>query len=388
MRSGVADYLGDLVPLLPREWDIDVFVDDDHGPRTVAGRAPCRPHYRWEREHRRRAFDLNLYQVGNNVAHAYMMPYALQRPGLLTLHDAILHPARAIATLGRGDPRGYRAAARRCRADVGGDLAHLAAAGLAGPAVFWRFPLAEDLVRSSSLTVVHGETLAGWLSAVTGNDNVGSVVHWRRVPGAPPETIARWRARHSASDVPLLGTFGHIGREHRVRVILDGLAGLAPRHDFRLAVVGGVSPELGLEVRARDLGLADRVHWLGRVPSEEFGAALRAVDVGLNLRYPSARSSSGTLQQLLVAGKPVVVSDLVHLRDLPDECVARVPPLGGAREAESFAAALEPWLADRAVRERAATAAGAWAGQAITPEGMAESYVAAVARALGEPVAA
>lgn len=387
-RSGIADYVADLVSIMPPAWEIEIFCDDDGGPRVIADRAPCKPHHLWEGEHARRPFDLNLYQVGNNVAHAYALPYVQRTPGLLTLHDAIVHPSRALATLGRRDPGGYRATAQRCRADIGGDLAHLAAAGLAGPALFWRFPMAEDLVRASRLTVVHGVMLAAWLSAVTGNDNVRSVVHWRRVPDAPSETIAQWRAQRSPDEVPLLGTFGHIGRAHRMHVVLDGLARLATRYEFRFAVVGTVSSGLGLEDRARELGLADRVEWLGGVPPKEFGAALRAVDIGVNLRYPTARSSSGTLQQLLVAGKPVVVSDLIHLRDIPEDCVARVPPAGGSGEAELLAAAIEPWLADPTARERAGMAAGVWAGRTITPEAMAESYVAAVAHALGRRVAA
>ncbi|MEA2489155.1 MAG: hypothetical protein QOH21_947, partial [Acidobacteriota bacterium] len=45
----------------------------------------------------------------------------------------------------------------------------------------------------------------------------------------------------------------------------------------------------------------------------------------VNLRYPSAGETSGTLIRAFDAGKPVAVSDYAQFAELPDDCVVKIP---------------------------------------------------------------
>lgn len=388
--SGIADYVVDLLPLLPAEWTIDAFVESpDQVEATRVERLALR-----ELEEARSpgvldAYDLCVYQIGNGAEHVPVMPLVRERPGLLALHDAVVHPARVHAHLDGGDFHGYRRAAADARPDVGEELAELVATGLWGPSTYWTFPLSEDLVRASRLTVVHGELAAAWLRALVPGAAVETVEHWREVAEVEPERIAGWRARLGAGEgIPLIGTFGHVGPAHGVELLIEAAAALAPRHDFRIVVAGSVDPALDLSGRAERAGIADRLHAPGRLPADDFAALMRAVDLAVNLRYPTARASSGTLQQLLQVGVPSLVHDLVHLRDLPEGAILRVPP--GPRAAESAAVTghLERWLADPARRAEASRVCRRWASARITPEGMADSWVRAVRTALKRPRAA
>jgi len=200
-------------------------------------------------------------------------------------------------------------------------------------------------------------------------------------PRAPRERVRRWRARLGASDDrPLVASFGHIGSEHRPALILDVIAEIADEHDLVLAVVGEADPALAERPSARRLGR--RVRWTGWVDDGDFVALMCATDIAVNLRYPTARASSGSQQQLLQLGVPVVIHDLVHLRDLPEDAVRRVPT--GTREGEAAAlrAALTGWLTEPGARRAASESAKSWAARAITPGAMARSYVAAIAGAL------
>lgn len=384
--SGIADYVADLLPLLPESWRIDVFTVDpapgrppegvDGNVRDLAEASPGSLD----------AYDLCVYQVGNGAEHARTMELAVEHPGLLVLHDPILHPARIHAHAAAGDLDGYRSVARRARPDVGERLGSLVAAGLWGPSTYWTFPLCEDLVRASRLTVVHGEWTARWLRALVAGARIETVEHWRAVPEVEPEAVSGWRERLGAGpETPLIGSFGHVGPAHGTGALLEAAAALRSEHDFRVAIVGSVDPSLRLTDRVAELGLEDRFHATGRVPAPDFAALMRAVDLAVNLRYPTARASSGTLQQLMQVGTPTLVHDLIHLRDLPGPAVIRVPP--GPREVErkALTSRLAGWLADPEARGRSSEACRAWARERITPERMAASYRRAVESALRQP---
>src|SRR5579864_7335284 len=81
VRSGVAAYSAELLPHLEAGYDIDRF-DEPHAHEFV-----------WRQ--RRRPYDLAVYQLGNAPCHDYMWAYLAAYPGLVVLHDARLHQARA-----------------------------------------------------------------------------------------------------------------------------------------------------------------------------------------------------------------------------------------------------------------------------------------------------
>ena len=52
--------------------------------------------------------------------------------------------------------------------------------------------------------------------------------------------------------------------------------------------------------------------------------AMLAVDVGVNLRNPTAGETSATLNTMLGMGKPVIVSDIGTYREYPDLCCPKI----------------------------------------------------------------
>lgn len=385
--TGVATYASNLLPLLPGEWDIEVFTDG-----AVDGSLASRSVHQieaWEGRDAAAPFDLNIYQVGNNAHHLTTLPFVTRHPGLLVLHDAVLHPTRAAAFLADDDIAGYRRVLKASVPEFADAVADVVAAGLGGPALYWNFPLCEDLIRASRHTVVHGEMLARWLAAQVPGTDIGCIPLWLPVPECGPARVERWRAELGANaEAPLLGTFGHLGAEHRVDLILETLGELVSEVPFRLVIVGTVDPGLKLEAMVKGGPLAGCTRFTGRVSDADFGALLRAVDLGLNLRYPSARAASGPLAQLMTVGTPVVIHDLVHQRDIPEPAVLRVPT--GPREEEKAAlrAVLVDWLQNEDLRARASAAAARWGARHVTPEALRAGYETAVERALAvAPVA-
>ncbi len=414
MPSGIAAYLADLMPLLPEAWSVDVFTDESSGGAADdtagsvggtgnaagdarGGKRPagslrrgdgtpvrCFPHTAFADLQARDPYDLNVYQVGNTTERAYMLEYVTAHPGLLVLHDGVLHPARLGAAVAAQDMTGYRRMATRCREDVGDAIGHLVAGGLGGPALFRTFPMCEDLVRASRATAMHGESACAWLRAQVPAPVV-SVAHWRSVD-VDPEARDVWRGRLVGEDEVLIGSFGNIGPERRLDKLLAALAELPSGLRWRLVVAGRVAPDLDLQARAGELGIAERVTWQATLNDADFVAVMAATDVAVNLRYPPARASSGVLHQLLQLGVPTVISDVVHWRDYPSTIVKRVPPGPDEAEHEALRSALVAWVGSAGDRATASAAAASWASLNLTPERMRDSYVEAVGEAVRRAV--
>src|SRR6185295_4144049 len=79
-----------------------------------------------------------------------------------------------------------------------------------------------------------------------------------------------------------------------------------------LLIVGEAAPNIDLPTT-------------GYVDEADFGAYFAAVDRLVNLRYPSAGETSGTLIRAFEAGKPVAVSDYAQFAEYPDDCVVKIP---------------------------------------------------------------
>ncbi len=87
-RTGVADYSALLLPALRERLDMTVV-------RKGSKRAP-------------RGTEAALYHVGNNPdAHAWIVDALRRRPGVVVLHDFVVHHLVAGMTIGRRDGHGY-----------------------------------------------------------------------------------------------------------------------------------------------------------------------------------------------------------------------------------------------------------------------------------------
>ena len=343
VRSGIADYTLDLLPELAARADVRL-VRLPGQPVAPEVEARWRPVPAEEAGADGR---LPLYQMGNNHHHAGVLALALARPGVLTLHDLVLHHLLLDQTLGSGEYEPYE---ERLAADhgwIGRATARGKRWGAYGEAPTFALPAQRTLLRRQRGVLVH----SAWAAAVVREDDPELRV--RQVPMGiplppPADRAAGWAVRRRfgvADDAPVAGSFGFQTPIKRTEAAIAALAapGLERLH---LLVVGEVAWQVDLMGAARAAGVADRVHVTGFVEYAEFAAAIAATDLCLNLRYPTAGETSASLLRVLAAGRPAVVSDYAQFVDLPDEVAVHVPL--GAGEAEALAARLRELLADPA----------------------------------------
>ena len=184
------------------------------------------------------------------------------------------------------------------------------------------------------------------------------------------------------SGAPLLVTAGRLVRKKGFEYLIDAMP-LLERHDARLAIAG--DGDLGAELRgrARDAGVADRVHFLGNLPQDAVGRWFAAADL---VAIPSVRDDSGnvdglpnTVLEALASGTPIVATRAGGIGSVIED--GRTGALVPERDPGALARAVDALLRDGA-RAAAIGAAGRDAAGRFGWSAAAERFESAYDRAL------
>ena len=299
-RSGIADYSTLLLPALRERVDVVVAQPGKRAP----------------------AADVALYHVGNDPdAHGWIVDALWKRPGVVVMHEFVLHHLIAGITIGRGNGRGYLDAMER-DLGVAGRLLGLGVLDNLLP-LLWetqpeRFPLAGVVLDHAQGVIVHSDYVAQNARAAGYNGRL-------------------WRIPHPA------GRRSPSSRRRRVGRSADRLLRLPEHEQADPAAARGLrvaaAPPAGGEAIARRCGrravrrrpppraarATEGVERLDYVPEERMWSLMAACDVLVNLRYPTMGETSGSVIRALSLGKPLLVSDVGWFSELPDDAVLKVP---------------------------------------------------------------
>jgi glycosyltransferase involved in cell wall biosynthesis len=350
-RSGIADYSALLLPALSERIDV-----------TVAKRGKTKPP---------RGTDVALYHVGNNPeAHGWIVDALRRRPGIVVLHDFVLHHLVAGVTLGRGDVDGYLDAMQRDAGVIGRLLAHGVADQLLPP--IWEeraadFPLTGVVLDRADGVICHSRFVERKLRdyGYAGPIAVVPMPAWPSVD--PGESAVHERGS------PVIGCLGYLNRPKRIPELLQAFDGLRERFPEALLVLGGsAAADMHLEERAVTGGVLRLEH----LDEGDLWRHLAACDVVVSLRSPTMGETSGMVLRALSLGKPLVVSDVGWFSELPAEVAAKVPV--DEHEVETLTRVLGLLAGDDGLRRRMGAAALAAARTEHELGHVADLYVGAI----------
>jgi len=362
-RSGIADYSALLLPELRRRIDVEVVR---HGRK----RPP-------------RGTDLCLYHVGNNPdAHGWIVDALRRTPGVVVLHDFVLHHLVAGLTVGRRDGHGYLDAMEREGGVVGRLLGHAVLDKRIPP--LWEnrpedFHLAGEVLGLSTGLIVHSHYVADRARGAGYDGPIWRIPH----PAWPAPSVAP----AAVAGAPLFGAFGNVNATKRVPQLLEAFARVRTSHpEAKLLLVGATSPGFDLERRLQRLGLdASGLIREGYVDETRLWGLMAACDAVVALRAPTMGETSGTAIRALVLGKPLVVSDVGWFGELPAVVALKVPV--DEHEPDTLTAALELLASRPDARAEMGAAAACLAEREHGIAHVAEQYAAALEDAAGgEPV--
>jgi glycosyltransferase involved in cell wall biosynthesis len=276
--------------------------------------------------------DIHLYHLGNNRLHEEIYAQALAVPGVVILHDAVLHHLM-LGTLSREEYLSewvYNAG--EWRRDLGEELWRERGRASVDPRYF-QFPMLRRILERSRGVIVHNRGAAEIARSARQIEIIPHFCEVNEFPGAAE--IARFRERIGVGQgARLFGIFGYLREPKRVLSCIRAFRRLhAARPQTALLLAGEVVSKdlerlLGIE------GSHAAIHRIGHLSERDFRIAWAAVDCCLNLRYPGVGETSGITVGLMGLGKPVIVTDNTENSDFPVTAVLRVPP--GVAEAEEL----------------------------------------------------
>jgi glycosyltransferase involved in cell wall biosynthesis len=343
--SGIADYSAEVIGLLAASHSLDVFHDQE---RVERERLPptCRvePVREFLPRHREHPYDVAVYQMGNSMDHAFLYEPLARVPGLLVLHDLVLHHSRARMFLDTVEARAYArdpasaalreaalepiaryrdevAYAYRDQADRLVDV-HL---GTVGRLLPYAYPLFHLPVQASRCTAVHNDFMAEAIRASLPEACVTRIAMPVFPATVRPEEIVERRAALGISRGDyVVGSYGLLTPEKQIETVVRAVArAVSSVPSIRLLLVGPTPDRQRLDRLIAERGIGDRVVVTGRVPFADLALHVALSDVVVNLRYPTARETSAALLRVLAQGRPAVISDLEHLADIPGDAVLR-----------------------------------------------------------------
>jgi glycosyltransferase involved in cell wall biosynthesis len=365
--TGIADYSRELLEPLSALAKVTLFVERpslvDESLRQKYRIEPITayPEARW-------GFDLALYHMGNSgYYHAAIYEMALRYPGVVVLHEVVLHDFAAHVTLGRGD---YAAYAR----EMGYEL------GPTGYDQAWQMRLGRQpepppelrfskrLIDRSLGIIVHSHSAAARLRS-TDIDRPLAVIPLL----VANEETASLRSRLGTPDrTVVFATTGLVNASKRVDLILDAFAQLKKvEPDVLFLIVGGVHIDVNLPKMIRQRNLQEWVHWTGRVDTlEEFMAWTATADVVIQLRHPSLGEASSAAARALATGRPLIVYDEGWYGELPAEVCIQVPSL----DSDALLQAMSFMTNHPRERQAMGQAAAVYARRDLDPQRIAGLY--------------
>ena len=359
-RSGVADYAAGLLAALRKKADVRVLED-----------LPL--------DLERAGFDNAIYQVGNNPLHLPAYQAALAWPGIVVLHDAVLHHL-LLGTLSE------RAYVEEFIYNYGEWLRELAQelwrsrSRSAADARYFSYSLLQRIVESSRAVVVHNAEAARMAREAAPGARIVEIPHFFVPPQLPGEAIRTRERLGIAWDEMVVGVFGYLRDSKRIGSVLQAMPAL---RRGRLLLVGEfVSSDLERALAPQlQSGYVVRV---GHLPESEFWRLAEITDVCVNLRWPGAGETSGIGIKMMGIGKPVVVTASEETSSLPEQGVIRVD--AGKAEVEMLACYLRALEADKELRDEIGRRAALYISANHTLERAADLYLDLAWTTANQPV--
>lgn len=333
IHSGVSAYSEDLLPYLADYAEIDLFVDNyERANLSVVEQFAAYPRLvygslRW-------AYDASIYHLGNNLYHEGIYRSSLHYPGIVVLHDCVLHGLVGGMTLVRGDRSRYIREMSYCNG-LEGSRRGWRIANNKEPPPSYGVPLNRRVLDISLGIIVHSDSARRLVLQSAPCARVAKVNMGIPLLFTSPQAKARAREKLGlSSDCLLVASFGFISREKRLEVLLSAFARLLQdRPDARCMLVGKPLAGYQVEPLVRSRGLDEHVAVTGYLPYNAYKEAMQAADIAVNLRYPTMGETSASVLRLLSLGVPTIVSKVGWFDELPDDCCSKVSPGEGEEEA-------------------------------------------------------
>jgi len=288
--------------------------------------------------------EVALYHIGNNHLHREIYKRAIEHPGVVVVHDAVLQHF----FLGSLDEREYTDEFifnyGEWMRGMAGELWRNRARSAADPRYF-AYPMLKRIGERSLAVIVHNPAAAAAVDRHSPGARVFEIPHWFAPPTRFPDPIETLRFRAALGLGPrtlLVSVFGHMRESKRLPSIVRAMHDAWNQGaDARLLIAGAFASS-DLERAAGALLRDPRILRTGHLAEPDFWLHAAATDVCVNLRFPAACETSGIAIRLMGIGRAVVFTQGEEIARIPENACLRVE--AGEAE-EDMLARMVGWLA-------------------------------------------
>jgi len=265
-------------------------------------------------------YDAAVLNLGNNVEnHGEIVKILRRVPGIAVLHDFSYHHFFAYKCFEElQSPPAYARLIHDYRGSAGFGMA-LRSGVITRDATLYApwdgenvadYPLMRPLALLAGALVVH----SGFMEEHVSKFFKGPILKLflpsdqKNAPSA--DDIARWRRETTTKERCQFATFGHLGRAKCLDTLIQAIAQSPSLKARAHLVIAGHPGDWDyvreIEGMVAKHGLAKQVTFEFDVTNERLMAIKNETDVFVNLRFPNTEGASGSLTEMMNAGKPVI----------------------------------------------------------------------------------
>jgi glycosyltransferase involved in cell wall biosynthesis len=270
---------------------------------------------------------VRLYHLGNNQLHRPVYERAIETPGVVVLHDAVLQHF----FLGSLDEPAYVDEFVYNYGEWSRSLAaelYRARAASSADRRYFQYPMLRRIVERSRVVIVHNPAAAALAQKHAAQARIVEIPHLFTAPRlATPAEVLRFRQK---LDLPacafVFGVFGYLREAKRVLAILRAFELAREQSPKAYLLLAG---DFVSDALARAVQPWLSRPWLRRLPylaESDFWRAALATDACISLRDPAAGETSGIAIRFMGIGKPVLVTAGVETSRFPDASCVRIDP--------------------------------------------------------------
>lgn len=382
LKSGISDYSEkELLPYLSKYADIDIYIDEGYKPsnKDITNRFDI---FRYGKIGKKfDQYDALLFHMGNNPFHIYVYETLLKHRGIVVFHDIFLHGLIWNMTVARGDKIRYINEFKYCYGEKGKTVAEKAIKSGSYPE--FEYPLLKRMLDNSLGVIVHSEFARNIILKEKADIAVIKINHPLTVPTHIPEKNSA-REKHGINkDTIIIATFGYIFPHKRIHKAISAFARFNKNFpNSKYLLIGEKSCNCSeLDSLVEKLGIKNSVIYTGFLPIERAMDYIAASDICVNLRYPTAGETSGSVLRILSMGKPVIVSNVGWFSELPDNCCAKVDV--NNYEEETLLEYLNTLASNEKLREKMGENARKYILKECHPEKIAKEYYRFISEVAG-----
>jgi glycosyltransferase involved in cell wall biosynthesis len=340
MKSGIADYTEEMLPLLRNYFEIDLYVDPGFIPTTPSLRSEFTVFPFDASSFPASSYDAVLYHMGNYYrAHRFVYEALRKFPGIVVLHDYVLQGFYVERAEKERSFEDYQKLLQQYYGKNGLEIAEGVARRVHPP--IWEteqaldFPLNEEILDLATGVIVHSDFLKERVERKSAIPVVRIPQHGHLLKdfdrGAERE---KWGA---GPDDVMVSSAGFVNRNRRYELVIAALNEL-DNPCLKYVIAGEDRGKLLRDlIKKSPVNISIQKY----LPLEKLESLISASDICINLRYPTMGESSASLLRQMGYGRPTLITDCGAYAEIPDYSAVKIAPdIDEAALLKAFLAAL------------------------------------------------